>query len=187
MPGEEPKLIIDTDWKSQAQAEKERLAQKVTPPAATGPAGSKDAPGPDEPVKFHEVVQMIGLQALSYLGELPDPRTGQRMVAPEYARLYIDMLGVLEEKTKGNLAPDEQEFLSMWVGDLRLAYVEISKAVAKAVQEGKIKPMSPGVTGGVAGMGAPPGAGPLGIGKPGATMPGATTIPPGAKPPGARP
>ncbi len=154
MPEEEPKLIIDTDWKSQAQAEKERLAAKAAPskPAPGAPAvpgagpASPGAPGAaaDEPVRFEEIVRMFAMQALSYLGEVPDPRTGQRVFAPEYARLYIDMLGVLEEKTKGNLSAEEDAMLKGVVGDLRLTYVEMNQAVAKAVAEGKIKPQQAG-------------------------------------------
>lgn len=168
MAAEEPKLIIDTDWKSQARAEKERLSAQAAPPkaapkpavsnaAATAPSSSEGvgpakgvAAGPDEPVRFDEIVRMLGVQALQFLGEIPDPRSGQRIFAPEYARLYIDMLGVLEEKTKGNLTQAESEFLGATLGELRMAFVEVNKAVAKAYAEGKIKPSTsvPGADGG---------------------------------------
>lgn len=147
MSGEAPKIIVDTDWKSQAQAEKERLAVKSAPAAKSGAAGpGAAAPGPDDPVRFDEIVRMLAIQALTYLGEVPDPRSGQRVFAPEYAKLYIDMLGVLEEKTKGNLAKEEEESLTGVLSDLRMTYVEMTKAVAQAVKEGKIKPqqMMPG-------------------------------------------
>lgn len=150
-PSEEPKLIIDTDWKAQAQAEKEKLAQTVKPPAkpagsnptpaaAGGSAQPQGAPGPDEPANFDELIRMLAMQALTFLGEIPDPASGQRLFAPEYARRFIDMVNILEEKTKGNLTKDEDESLRAVAADLRMAYVEISKAVAKAVAEGKIKP-----------------------------------------------
>lgn len=173
MPGDEPKLIIDTDWKAQAQAEKEKLAHsaKETAKATTKPApGSTGnltptgAPGPDgvppgapgdEPASFDELVRMLAMQALTFLGEIPDPQSGQRMFAPEYARRFIDMINILEEKTKGNLTKEEDEGLKGVAADLRMAYVELSKAVAKAVAEGKIKPQAMG--------GRPPGAGGPGI------------------------
>lgn len=149
MSGDQPKIIIDSDWKSQAQAEKERLSQKSE--AAAAKSGK---PGPDEPVTFEEIVRMFVMQALTFLGEVPDPRTGQRVLAPEYSRYYIDMLGVLEEKTKGNLTPEETQMLSEVVRDLRLSYAEVTKALAQAVKEGKIKPSA---SGGMT-IGAPPGA-----------------------------
>lgn len=137
MPGDEqPKIIIDTDWKSQAQAEKARLEEE----AAKKAAQAKAAPGSDEPVTFEEICRMLAVQALTFLGEIPDPRTQQRVFAPELSKLYIDMLGVLEQKTKGNLSKTEEEFLGGILNEARLAFVEVSKAVAKAVQEGKIKP-----------------------------------------------
>jgi hypothetical protein len=162
-PPDEPKLIIDSDWKAQAQAEKERLAQKAAAAKPATMAGSVGkggaeidaAPGsegrqPGEPVKFDDLVALLATQALSYMGYFADPRTGQAVVSLEYARLHIDMLGILEEKTKGNLSPDEQAALTRTVGELRMSFVELSKAVAKAVQEGKIRPMSGG-PGGTAG------------------------------------
>jgi hypothetical protein len=162
MAGEEPKLIIDTDWKSQAQAEKERLAQKAaaaTPKTASpAPAGAAGAPGegdlPQEP-GFQDLVGLLATQAMSYLGYYPDPQTGQAMISLEYAKLHIDMLTVLEEKTKNNLTDQEQKLLTKILSQLRMDFVEMSKAVSKAVQEGRIK--STGGGAGVMSPGAAPG------------------------------
>src|SRR5689334_10867178 len=134
MAGEEPKLIIDTDWKSQAQAEKERLAQKTAaakPAAGPGAPAAGGAPGAgDEPheVRFEDIVGLLATQALSYLGYFADPQTGQAVVSIEYAKLHIDMLAVLEEKTKGNLTDQEQKFLAKTLSQLRMEFVEVSKA-----------------------------------------------------------
>ncbi len=153
MPGEEPKIIIDSDWKAQAQAEKEKLAQQAAPTKGQGPKGA----GPEEEeASFDEIIRMIAMQALTFLGEMPDPVSGQRIFAPEYAKRYIDMLGILEEKTKGNLTPQESESLSLLGADLRGAFVELNRAVAKAVAEGKIKPRGAAPAGGS--PGAAPGA-----------------------------
>lgn len=154
MSNEQPKIIIDSDWKSQAQAEKERLTEKTA--AAQPKAGPAGAPGAEEPVSFEEIVRMFAIRSLSYLGEVPDPSTGQRVFAPEYARFYIDSLGVLEEKTKGNLTAEESAMLTEVVRDLRMSYIELTKAVAQAVKEGKIKPQGGpgGMSGGVGGVAA---------------------------------
>jgi hypothetical protein len=161
---EGPKIIVDTDWKSQAQAEKERLAakEKASKPAAP-PAGAAAASGEEgeemyggEPPKpdFEELVRMLATQALLYLGAFPDPETGRRMVSLEMGQFQIDMLSMLEEKTKGNLTEAEKTLISRMLYELRMQYVEIAKAVAKAVEQGKIAPAGAG-----GGVGAAPGLG----------------------------
>jgi hypothetical protein len=142
---DEPKLIIDTDWKSQAQAEKDRLEQASTAKKPRPAVPGEPAPGgPDEKVRFEDMVALLASQALSYLGYFPDPRTGQAVVSLEYAKLHIDMLTILEEKTKGNLSETEAAALTRTVSELRMAFVETQAAVAKAVQEGRIKPRAAG-------------------------------------------
>jgi hypothetical protein len=156
-PADEPKIIIDSDWKAQAQAEKEKLAAGKPKPApkatATQPAEGGEE---EERTRFDDLVALLASQALAYMGYVPDPRTGQAMVSLEYAKLHIDMLGILEEKTKGNLSEAEQASLTRTSSELRMAFVELSKAVAQAVAEGRIKPRAAG------------GAGPGGIVTPGA-------------------
>lgn len=164
MAGEEqPKIIIDSDWKAQAQAEKERLAaaSKPAPPppgaAAAGQAG-EGGRAPGEPIGFKDLLSLLISQALSAMGAFPDPRTGRAMVALDLAKVYIDMLGVLEEKTKGNLTPDESTLLTRAVNELRMEFVEISREVAKAVQEGRVQSV-PGAGGGPGGGVIAPGGG----------------------------
>lgn len=156
MAGEEqPKIIIDSDWKAQAQAEKERLAaaSKPAPPppgaAAAGQAG-EGGRAPGEPIGFKDLLSLLISQALSAMGAFPDPRTGRAMVALDLAKVYIDMLGVLEEKTKGNLTTDESTLLTRAVNELRMEFVEISREVAKAVQEGRVQSAAGGPGGVIA-------------------------------------
>ena len=154
-PGDAPKLIIDSDWKSQAQAEKERLDAK------TADVGKKNQI-PQE-IKFDDLVGLLASQAMSYMGYFPDPQTGKAMVALDYAKLHIDMLGVLQEKTKNNLLPDEKDSLDKTLAQLREDFVQLTKAVAKAVQEGRMKPTG-GAGIGLAGAGGGPGGGVSGPG-----------------------
>jgi len=65
------------------------------------------------------------------LGGYPDPRTGQPVLDLEGAREMIDMLDILQEKTRGNLAPEEETLLLDVLGNLKLAYMEMVKAAAK--------------------------------------------------------
>jgi hypothetical protein len=148
---EEPKLIIDSDWKAQAQAEKERLAANAKPkaPESAAPGQSARAAPASDAIGFQDLVSLLVTQALTYMGAYPDPRTGKAVLAPEYAKLYIDLLGVVEEKTKGNLNEQEQALIIRALSELRMEFVEVVKAIDKAVAEGKIKPNTGG-----------PGAGP---------------------------
>ncbi len=134
-----PKIIVDDDWKSQARAEKEKLKASEPPRAAAGqePEG---APGMPEKIGFDHLLEVLATQALMYLGAYPDPQTGRAILAPDMAKLHIDLLGVVEEKTRGNLTPDEKRKVEGILHELRLQFVEISKAIAKAVEEGKISP-----------------------------------------------
>lgn len=153
---EHPKLIIDSDWKSQAQAEKEKLAAAAKP--KDEPKGSGRGAAAGEAAKFEDLLSLLVSQALAYMGAFPDPRTGQAVVALDLAKLHIDLLGVLEEKTKGNLAEQEAQMLSRTLHELRLEFVDLSKALAKAVEEGRVSPR---------GAGVPPAAGGPGLVTPG--------------------
>lgn len=138
-PPEQPKIIIDSDWKAQAQAEKERLKQaEQQKPPAQGPGEEDD--DPNRPIDFDDIVRMLASQALMYLGAIPDPESGKAILAPEMAKAHIDMLGVLEAKTKGNLSEREEKTLRSILNELRMQFAEISKAIEKAIAEGKIKP-----------------------------------------------
>jgi len=150
----EPKLIIDSDWKSQAQAEKERLAAQTASKKPASPAGAAAGGAPDEDreLGFDDVVGFFATQALSYLGYIPDPYSGKAVVSLEHAKLYIDLLGILEAKTKGNLTETEDANIKKTLSQMRMAFVETGQAVAKAVQEGRIKPQAAG--------GMQPGVGP---------------------------
>ncbi len=171
--GDTPKLIIDDDWKSQAKAEKEKLAKKAAEDAAKkAPPGATQGGLPEE-VGFTDLIRLLATQALMYLGAFPDPQTGKAMVALDVAKLNIDLLTILEEKTKGNLNDEESEALSGTAHELRMQFVEVAKAVQKAMDEGRLGPGGEinagpggaggaGGAGGMGGMGGAPGGGPAG-------------------------
>jgi hypothetical protein len=140
MSDETPKIIIDDDWKSSAQAEKAKLAEKEAQRAAEQ-ADSGSTSGIPEQVGFRELLSMLATQALMYMGAFPD-ESGRAMVALDIAKLNIDLLAVLEEKTKGNLDQDEAKMLGQTLTELRFQFVEVSKAVAKAQQEGTLEHMN---------------------------------------------
>lgn len=139
-----PKIIVDSDWKSQAQAEKEKLAEQE---ATSKPA--KGGPDALPPADFRGLVGMLATQAVMYMGGLADRTTGQAIFDPEYSKHMIDLLGVLDEKTKGNLSAEESKDLTDVLRELRARFVELSEFVAKGG----------GGAAGMGGMGGAPGAG----------------------------
>ena len=150
--GDQPKIIVDDDWKSQAQAEKEKLAEQSK--AAEGEPKPGELP---EKISFTDLVRMFATQALMYMGAFPDPQTGKAVVALDVAKMNIDLLGVLEEKTKGNLDAEEQSLLDESVVALRSQFVEITRLVSQAQAEGRIGP-----DGSIRDLGGDPGGGPGG-------------------------
>jgi hypothetical protein len=84
---------------------------------------------------FEMLVNFLAQNAAMLLGAYPDPRTGQAMLDLEGARELIDMLDALREATRGNLAPDDERLLLDVLGSLKLSFMEMTKAAAKAMQE----------------------------------------------------
>jgi hypothetical protein len=127
----QPKIVIDQDWKERAAAEKEALAREFVAKKAaeatsspTAAASGKSAEQPPlPPASFAVLVGTLGTQALALLGQIPHPESGKVEIDLPYARHFIDTLQVLEEKTRGNLTPDESRVLSELLHELRLAYV----------------------------------------------------------------
>ncbi len=86
-------------------------------------------PGKPAQIDFYTFVFSLGSSAFIHLGDAPHPETGQP-VAPDLAlaQQTIDLLAMLKEKTKGNLTAEEEKFLDTLLLDLRLRFVEKSKA-----------------------------------------------------------
>jgi Domain of unknown function (DUF1844) len=115
--------------------EQEREARREEVKAeAKAAANAESAKPPVETPKklpaFENLIRMIGSNAAMVLGAYADPNTGQPMIDPDAARELIDMLDALQQKTKGNLAPEEDDMLIDLLGKLKLTYLEISKAMA---------------------------------------------------------
>jgi hypothetical protein len=107
--------------KASANAAAEKAAEQVTAPAAQTPKKSE---------AFQNLVRMIGSNAAMVLGAYADPRTGQPVIDPDAARELIDMLDALQEKTRGNLAPEENAMMLDLLGKLKMTYLEINQAMA---------------------------------------------------------
>ena len=124
MTEETPKIQIDGDWKAEAQAEKQRLTEQEQ----TGDSSSTGGEGQMPPATFEALVSTMATQALFAMGAIADPRTGQRVAHLELARHHIDLLTVIEKKTKGNLTEEEESLLTTTLYDLRNSYIQVSTA-----------------------------------------------------------
>ena len=85
-----------------------------------------DIPGADDPASFVNFLMSIASNAAASLGMMEHPVTGERRVDPELAKHWIDILGMLKEKTRGNLTPQEQQIFDGLLADLRMQYVSLT-------------------------------------------------------------
>ena len=91
-----------------------------------GARGEKEQPRSLPPVDFTGFVFGLGQMALMHLGQIPEPQTGQVSRSLEQARHVIDILDMLEEKTRGNLTQEEAELLRTLKSELKLQFVKAS-------------------------------------------------------------
>ena len=77
--------------------------------------------------RFIEFVMMQAQNAALFLGQIPNPQTGQGEVNLEVARMFIDQLAMIQEKTRGNLSSEEQAVLRNTLANLQMAFVEASQ------------------------------------------------------------
>ena len=122
---EEKKIIIDEDWKEEAQREKEILAEQEKAEKAEKQEESKPR-GPLPKGDFAALISMLATQALFSLGLLQVK--GQEKKEPDLAlaKYNIDMLETLQEKTGGNLTKEEEGVLEKTLSELRMGYVDIA-------------------------------------------------------------
>ena len=117
---DEPKIHVDSDWKAQAQAEKEKLSKKEEPAA-----GLETDRGPFPEPSFSLLVISLVSQALICLGDLDNPITKKKQLDLEAAKHHIDMLEMLDAKTSGNLSDEEKKLLDAVLYELRMRYVQL--------------------------------------------------------------
>ncbi|MDP2340712.1 MAG: DUF1844 domain-containing protein [Deltaproteobacteria bacterium] len=139
-----------------------RVDPKVDAKAAAAPAGAppkqngssssegpaaKAAPapaaGPADGLTFSMFLQSLAQQALMQMGLIPWPH-GQRELALEQARDTIDIVGLLKDKTKGNLDAAEQQLMDTVVYELKVSFVEVQQAIARS-RAGVKAPPPPGM------------------------------------------
>lgn len=96
--------------------------------------------------RFIEFVMMQAQQAAMFLGRIPNPQTGKPEVNLEIARMFIDQLEMIHEKTRGNLTSEETEILTRVLSDLQLTFVQATGstgAPASSVSDQEDEPETP--------------------------------------------
>src|SRR5262245_24138691 len=93
--------------------------------------GPTVGPAPEEPVSFSTFVLGLSTQALLHLGDIESPVSGQVERDLGAARHVIDILGILQAKTKNNLEQAEERLLEAVLYDLRMRYVELVRGTSK--------------------------------------------------------
>ena len=121
---EEKKIIVDEDWKQEAQKEKEILAAQEESEKKEQEEDVRRGPLPQG--NFAALISMLTTQTLFALGLLHVKGQEKREPDLELAKYNIDMLEVLQEKTKGNLTQEEDTVLSNTISELRMGYVKVA-------------------------------------------------------------
>ncbi len=181
-PGDEPRIILsekkaDEGWKEKAKKEKEKLADSAG--AGTGREG-----GELPPASILGLIEDLALRSMMALGQFRDPGTGEVYLDLEGAKYTIDLLSVLEQKTKGNLDPTEEGALKDLLHNLRLTFVHVSKQAAAMMAA---QPAGPGASGATVATGASRASGPpagAATGAAGSSPGGKQVVQPGQKPAG---
>ena len=99
-----------------------------------GQEEEEDIPGADEPASFVNFLSTIATNAAAALGAVPHPATGQRALDLDSGKYWLDVLGMMREKTKGNLHPQEARLLDGLLADLRMQYVTVVRATEEKLK-----------------------------------------------------
>lgn len=132
-------IVGDEDWKTRVKEEdaaldaqfggsKEPQAEPREKPAGGESSGIDASQLP--PANFSLLVTLFTTQAMTALGLLPNPMTGKATPELPLAKHYIDLLSVLEQKTRGNLDAGEARLLGDSLHELRMMFVQQSKVNA---------------------------------------------------------
>jgi hypothetical protein len=94
----------------------------------------KTIPGADDPASFVNFLSTLATNAAASLGAVPHPATGKLSLDLETGKYWLDVLGMIKDKTAGNLHPQEARLLDGLLGDLRLQYVQLVRATEEKLK-----------------------------------------------------
>lgn len=118
------KKRVDESWKEQTAHEKPSAnAPAGQPAAAAGQAQQRSDEGERPEARFDTFISGLAMEALVAMGDIPHPTSRKQAVNLVQAKYLVDLLGLLEEKTAGNLSVDEEKFLKDALYQLRMRYL----------------------------------------------------------------
>ncbi len=112
--------------------DKPDTAASVEQPAAE--EQDEDIPGADDPTSFVNFLSTLATNAAAALGAVPHPATGKRSLDLDTAKYWLDILGMLRDKTAGNLHAQESRLLDGLLGDMRIQYVQLVRATEERLK-----------------------------------------------------
>jgi uncharacterized protein DUF1844 len=133
-PREEPAVTSGADTPTSTSVE--TVSEEV------GEEDVDDVPGADDPASFVNFLSTIATNAAAALGAVPHPATGKRSLDLDSGKYWLDVLGMFQEKTKGNLHPKEARLLEGLLGDLRMQYVTVVRATEEKLKAQAAKKFS---------------------------------------------
>ena len=102
----------------------------------------EDIPGADDPASFVNFLSTIATNAAAALGAVPHPATGKRSLDLDTGKYWLDVIGMLRDKTKGNLHKEEERLLDGLLADLRMQYVQLVRATEEKLKAQAAKKFS---------------------------------------------
>lgn len=129
----EPKAVASQEPAAAAVApEQEKQERPAAPPADEEEFTAEELADARDPSSFVSFLMSIASNAASALGMMEHPVTHQREVDVELGKHWIDILGMLQKKTAGNLTPSEKRMLEGLLSDLRMQYVSLMNSPQQA-------------------------------------------------------
>jgi hypothetical protein len=98
------------------------------------PPEEDEIPGADDPASFINFLSTLATNAAASLGAVPHPATGKRTLDLDTGKYWLDVLGMLRDKTKGNLHKEESRLLEGLLADLRMQYVQLVRATEEKLK-----------------------------------------------------
>lgn len=136
-PGPEPEM------RAAAASARTEDAAIPHPPVHDGTdLEDEEIPGAEDPASFVNFLSTLATNAAASLGAVPHPGTGQRSVDLDTGKYWLDVLGMIREKTAGNLHPQEQRLLEGLLADLRMQYVTMVRATEEKLKAQAAKKFS---------------------------------------------
>jgi len=119
---------------SEGKVQSENIDERTVPEGLTDHTDESEIPGADDPASFVNFLSTLATNAAAALGAVPHPATGKRTLDLDTGKYWLDILGMLKEKTSSNLHPQESRLLDGLLGDLRMQYVQLIRATEEKLK-----------------------------------------------------